>query len=78
MSTQYVIVIVVDQMAHPVIPLLENVFAFQTSLEEDVLNVQMAIMAMVAHWDVCPVTVILKVLKAFSVTALVSVSAKLV
>ena len=78
MSMQCVTVIAVDQIAHPVIPLLESVFACQMLLEEDVLNVLMAIMAMVACWDVCSVIVIQKVLRALSVTLLVSASADLV
>ena len=75
---QCVTVIVVDQIAHPVILLLENAFACQMLLEEDVLNVQMVTTAMVALWDVCRVIVIQKVLRTLSVTQLVSVSADLV
>lgn len=74
MSTQCVIVIAVDQIAHPVIPLLESVFACQMLLEEDALNVMTVIMVMVVCWDVCPVIVIQKVLRALSVMLLVSVS----
>lgn len=68
MSMQCVTVIAVDQIALPVTPLLESVFACQMLLEEDVLNVRMAIMAMAVHWDACPVIVIHKVLRALSVT----------
>lgn len=75
---QCVTVIVMDQIARPVILLLENAFACQMLLEEDVLNVQMVTTAMVALWDVCRVIVIQKVLRTLSVTQLVSVSADLV
>lgn len=78
MSMQCVIVIAVDQTAHPVIPILDSAFVCKMLLEEDVPCVPMATMAMVACWDVCPVTVIQKVPKALSVTRLVSVSADVV
>ncbi len=76
-SMQCVIVIAVGQITHPVIPLLESVFACQILLEEDALNVIVVIMAMVARWDVCPVIVTQKELRALSVTRLVSASAEM-
>lgn len=66
------------QITQSVILLLESVFAFQMLLEEDAVNVQMAIMVFVALLGVCLATVTQKVLRAVSVTLLVSVNARVV
>lgn len=66
------------QITQSVIQIVESVSAFQMLLEEDAVNVQMAIMILVALMGVCFATVTQKVLRAVSVMLLVSVNARLV
>lgn len=68
----------VVQIALSVIPLLDNVIAFQMLLGEHVTNVQRVIMVTAIYLDACYVAVIQKVLRVINVRISDSVGVKLV